>query len=116
MSTDRAILLKSYIDSLAVASVMNNLQPEKKYIFLPIKKQMNCGNHRERVVVEINFSCRYKKYTKYLKTKFEVEYGFECESIFETKINIREIIFQIIRHAVNILILKIREYFQQILG
>jgi hypothetical protein len=38
MSTDRAIILKSYIDSLAVASIMNNLQHEKKYIFF-VNKQ-----------------------------------------------------------------------------
>jgi len=59
MSKDRAILLTSYIDSLAVASIMNNLQPETKYIYLHMTKQMKCGNHHERVAVEINFSCRY---------------------------------------------------------
>jgi len=31
---DRAILLTSYIDSLAVASIMNNLQPETKHIHI----------------------------------------------------------------------------------
>jgi hypothetical protein len=57
-----------------------------------------------------------KKYTKDFNTKLEAESGFECESIFGTNLNICETTFQIIHHAANILILKIREYFQQILG
>jgi hypothetical protein len=56
-----------------------------------------------------------KKYKKNFNIKLEVESGFECESIFGTKINICETTFQII-HVLNILILEIREYFQQILG
>jgi len=57
-----------------------------------------------------------KKYKKNFNTKLEVESGFECESIFGTKIKMCETTFQIIHHSANILILKIREYFKQILG
>lgn len=80
MCTDRAIILKSYIDSLAVASIMNNLQPEKKYIFF-VNKQTDELRQLWKLISRADI----KKYTKYLETKFEVGSGFKCESIFEQK-------------------------------
>jgi len=103
MSTDCAILLKSYIDSLALVSIMNNLQPETKYIFLHMQKKRRIAvTTMSEWLWKLISRADIKKYTKDLKNKFEVESGFECESTFGTKINIRETIFQIIRHAVNI--------------